>query len=401
MSLAGLFSRRYLFSRKSHSVINIIASVSTLSVAIPVAAMIILLSVFNGFESLVRSLYSTFDADLTIMPSVGTSFEKEALSSEQIREIEGVAAVSFVAEQSVIAAYGGRRATIELKGVDDSYFDVVPMREALTAGRAQTRVGDFDYAYVGQGVAYALGINTLVNTDVEFYALSRNRFSSLLPMDNYRKTRLPASGIFSLDAATDGRYVITSLREAQRLFSYGSRVTALEVALDGSRPVERVQRDVEELVGEEFQVKSREEKNATMYGILRAEKWGIFFISLMVLIVASFSIVGALAMLIIEKRDDIKTLSAMGADRGLVRRIFIGEGSLISGIGATIGIMLGVGLCLVQQYFGVITIPSENLLLSEYPVELRFWDMVVVVVAMFAVTQLISRLTVRVMIRNV
>lgn len=401
MSLAGLFSRRYLFSRKSHSVINIIASVSTLSVAIPVAAMIILLSVFNGFETLVRSLSSTFDADLTISPKVGMSFDVESLDVERIRGVEGVDAVSFVAEQSVIAAYGGRRSTIQLKGVDDAYFDVVPMREALTAGRALTRVGDLNYAYVGQGVAYALGINTLTNADVEFYALSRNRFSSLLPMDNYRKTRLPASGIFALDAATDGGYVITSLGEAQRLFSYGNRSTALELALDDSRALERVRRDVEELAGEEFQVKSREEKNATMYGILRAEKWGIFFISLMVLIVASFSIVGALAMLIIEKRDDVRTLAAMGAGKTLIRRIFIGEGRLISGIGASIGIVIGVGLCLIQQHFGVITIPSESLLISQYPVELRLVDLVVVILSMLAVTQLISRLTVRVMIRNI
>ncbi len=401
MSLAGLFSRRYLFSRKSHSVINIIAGVSTLSVAIPVAAMIILLSVFNGFETLVRSLYSTFDSDLMLCAEEGTSFETGQLPIGQIAQVEGVRAVSLVAEQSVMAAYGGRRATVQLKGVDDNYFDVVPMEESLKVGRCAVRLGDLDYSFIGQGVAYSLGINTLVNTEVELYALSRNRASSLLPMDNYRKARAAVSGVFEIDAQTDGRYILTSLRMAQRLFSYANRATALEIALDEGCDIERVRRDIGAIAGEGFEVKSREEKNATIYGIMRAEKWGIFFISLLVLIVASFSIVGALAMLIIEKRDQMNTLAAMGADIRLIRRIFIGEGSLISGIGAGMGLVIGLALALIQQHFGVITIPAESLVISTYPVEVRLVDLVVVVVAMLAVTQIISRLTVRAMIRKI
>lgn len=398
--LAALFARRYLFSRKSHSVINIIASVSTLSVAVPVAAMIVLLSVFNGFESLVRSMSSTFDADITVSAAVGGSFDTARVQAGRIRSIEGVRAVSLVAEQSVLLSCNGRRTTATLKGVDDSYADVVPVASTVTSGRWGVRTGDFDRAVVGQGVAYTLGIRSLADADVDVYALSRSTFSSIVPFDNYRRRSLPVGGVFALDAATDGQYVLTSLGAAQRLFSWDGRATALEIAVGQGADTERVRRAVADIAGDGFRVRTREEKNATIYGIMRAEKWGIFFISLLVLVVASFSIVGTLAMLIIEKRGDVRTLAAMGADRRFIRSIFVGEGTLVSGIGAAAGVVAGVGLCLAQQRFGIITIPADTFLVTDYPVELHASDLLAVVAAMAVVTQAVSRLTVGAMIKQ-
>jgi len=397
--LAGLFARRYLFSRKSHSVINIIACISTLSVAMPVAAMIVLLSVFNGFESLVRSMSSTFDADLTLTASKGGSFAVEQLDTAAVRRTEGVRAQALTVSQSVLASNGGRRATVELKGVEDAFFDVVPLGGAMTAGRAETSRGDLDRAVVGQGVAYALGIRSLADAEIELYALGRNGFSTIVPFDSYRRRSLPVGGVFALDAQTDGRCVLTSLRAARALLSYENRASALEIAVDGGADAAKVGRRVAAVAGDGFRVRTREEKNATVYGIMRAEKWGIFFISSLVLVVASFSIVGALAMLIIEKRDDVRTLRALGADTGFVRSVFVGEGTLISAIGAAAGLALGVGLCLLQQRFGLITIPAETFLVTDYPVEVRAADLAAVVAAMAAVTQTVARMTVRAMIR--
>ena len=398
--LAAFFARRYLFSRKSHSVINIIACVSTLSVAVPVAAMIVLLSVFNGFESLVRSMSSTFDADIAVSAAVGGSFDTDDVDIGRIAAVEGVRAVSFVTELSVLLSYKGRRTTATLKGVDDSYAEVVPVDATVTAGRGGVKTGDIDRAVVGQGVAYALGIRSLVDADVDVYALSRNTFSSIVPFDNYRRVSLPVGGVFALDAATDGQYVLTSLRAAQRLFGSDSRATALEIGVGEGADTERVRRAVADIAGDGFRVRTREEKNATIYGIMRAEKWGIFFISLLVRVIAAFSIVGTLAMRVIEKRGDVRTLAAMGADKRFIRSIFIGEGTLVSGIGAAAGVVAGVGLCLAQQYFGIITIPADTFLVTDYPVELHAADLLAVVAAMAAVTQAVSRLTVGAMIKQ-
>ena len=399
--LSWLFARRYLFSRKSHSVVNIIACVSTLAIAIPVAAMVILLSVFNGFESLVRAMSSAFDADITVTAAEGGSFVADDFDMQAVESAEGVESAVFTVEQSVLAAFGGRRATVELKGVDDGYFDVVPLTRTLTAGSAEVRRGDWDFAVAGQGVAYALGIRSLVDADADLYALNRSGFSSVLPLGNYRHISIPVGGIFALDAQTDGRYVLTSLRAARRLLGYEGRATAVEIAVAEGADASAAARRVAAAVGHGFKVRTREEKNATIYGIMRAEKWGIFFISLLVLVVASFSIVGTLAMLIIEKRDDMRTLAAMGADRRFIRSIFAGEGSLVCAAGAAAGLLIGVAACAAQQRWGLITIPAETFLVTDYPVEMRAADLAVVMLTMAVVARTVCEVTVRTMIKRI
>ena len=397
--LSWLFARRYLFSRKSHSVVNIIACISTLAVAMPVAAMIVLLSVFNGFESLVRAMSSAFDADITVTAAEGGSFAEEELDVQAVEAAEGVEAVSLTAEQSVLAAFGERRTTVSLKGVDDDYFDVIPLAKMLTAGRKDVRAGDLDFAIAGQGVAYKLGIRTLADADMEIYALSRNSFSSVLPLGNYRRRQIPVSGVFALDAQTDGQYVLTSLRAARALMGYEGRATSLEVAVGDGADVAATARRVAHAAGDRFRIRTREEKNATVYGIMRVEKWSIFLISLLVLVVASFSIVGTLAMLIIEKRGDMRTLAAMGADRRFIRSVFVSEGLLVCFTGALIGAVTGVAACVAQQMFGLITIPAETFLVTDYPVELRAADIAVVALAVAVLSRTVCEATVRAMVK--
>lgn len=397
--LHWLFARRYLFSRKSHSVINIIAAVSIVAIAVPVAAMIILLSVFNGFETLVRSMSSSFDADLTVTAATGGSFPTERIDIHALQNTEGIAAAAFAVQQSVLASFGDRHATVELKGVDDSWFGVVPLAETVTAGRAEVQRGDLDFALAGQGIAYDLGIRSLSDADIEFYALGRNGFSSVIPVGNYRRERLAAAGIFTLDAQTDGRYVLTSLRAAQRLFSYQGRATSVDISLLPGYDASRTARRVAAALGDDFRVKTRAEKNATIYGIMRAEKRSIFLISLMVLIVASFAVAGALAMLTVEKRDERPALTALGADRAFIRRIFVSEGTLMCGIGAVAGAIIGTALCLIQQRYGLITIPAESFVTADYPVELRAADALAVIAAVTVISQAVCRITVRAMIK--
>ena len=385
--LPQLFARRYLFSSQSRSVVNLISGLSVAAVAMPVAAMIILLSVFNGFESLVKSMYSAFDADLTVSPRQGQTFAQRDLDTAALARIPGVGALSFTLEQSALLEHGGRQATATIRGVDDAYGAVFQLGDAVSAGEWRVRLGDLERLVVGQSMAWMLGIRSLADADVTLYAVRRGSFSSLLPLENYTRRTEPVGGVYTLDLETERTYVLASLRLAQELFGYPGRASAVRKA-------------VAEAAGDGFRVRTRDELRASFYRIMTYEKWGIFFIALLVLIIASFSVVGALAMLIVEKRDDISTLRALGADTGLVRAVFRTEGFLICGLGAVAGMTLGVATTLSQQYFGLIEIPAETFLTKSYPVEFRPTDLAVVAASFAAVAALLSNITVRSMIKT-
>lgn len=398
--LATLFARRYLFSRNSRSVINIISGVSIAAVAVPVAAMIILLSVFNGFEGIIRQLRSSFDADIAIRPVRGTTFLTDELPKSLIGATEGVEAMSYIIEQGAMAGYKGERAIVNVRGVDDDYASVLPARETVTSGEFEVRRGEIESVVLGQGLAYALGVRSFVIDDVTLYAIRRNSFSTLLPADGFSAESLPVSAIFAIDAETDGAAALISLGAAQRLFDYPGQATALLVKAGDDRSLDALRRRIERVAGDSFAVTTRDEANASLYRIMRYEKWGIFVIGLLVLIIASLSIVGVLVMLILEKRRDIETLGALGADRQLLTAIFRTEGLLICAIGGAAGMVLGVALSLAQQYLQIITIPSATLVVSAYPVELHPADVAVTAVVFAAVAWVISSVTVNSMMRR-
>ena len=398
--LSHFIARRYLFSPHSRSVVNLISGLSVAAVAVPVAAMVILLSVFNGFETLVKSMYSAFDADLTLTPRRGQTFAQSEIDTAALRRIPGVASFSWTLEQSALLEHGGRQATATVRGVDDSYGEVFDLGDAVTTGEWRVRLGDLERLVIGQSMAWMLGIRTLADADVTLYAVRRGSFSTLLPMDNYTRRTEPVGGVYVLDLDTERTYVLTSLRLAQSLFESEGRASGLVFRLTPDADVERTRESVSEAAGDSFRVRTRDELRASFYRIMTYEKWGIFFIALLVLVIASFSVVGALSMLIVEKRRDIATLRALGADTPLLRRIFRTEGLLICGLGAVIGLLLGVALSLVQQYFGVIEIPAETFLTKSYPVELRLSDLFAVAVAFSLVSLLLADVTVRSMIKN-
>ena len=373
--LPQFFARRYLFSPKSRSVVNLISGLSVAAVAMPVAAMIVLLSVFNGFESLVKSMCSAFDADLTVSARQGQTFAADAVDTAALRRIPGVEAMSFVLEESALLEHGDRQATATVRGVDDAYEAVFPLSDAVAAGEYRVRVGDLERLVIGQSMAYMLGVRTLADADVGVYAVRRGSFSSLLPFDNYTRRTIPLGGVYTLDLETERTYVLASLRMAQELFSRPGRVSGLVVRLRDGADAVQVRDAVAQQLGGDYRVRTRYELRASFYRIMTYEKWGIFFISLLVLVVASFSVVGSLAMLIVEKRRDIGTLRALGADTTLVRSIFRSEGLLICALGAALGVVLGVGATLLQQHFGLIEIPAETFLTKSYPVEFRPGDL--------------------------
>ena len=395
------FARRYLFSKKSHSVINIVSGVSAFSVAIPVMAMVILLSVFNGFEGLIKSMYRSFDPDIRITPVRGKVFPIDSLPRERFLAIDGVRDAAYALEDNAVFEYRDRQAFGTMCGVDSLYRQVVPLDSLRTEGVFQLQFGDFPEAYVGQGMAYALGIRVNLNSPISVYVPRRGRVSPLLPYSFYKKQNIFPSGVFALEAEVDGKYVIVPLHFAQQLLDYPGQASSVAIRLEADaspQRVQRVQQQIGQWLGDDYKIQSRYQQKESFYRIMMYEKWGIYFIILLVLVIASFSLIGSLVMLIIEKRKDSQTLVTMGADTKLLRKIFVAEGMLIYLIGAGGGLLLGVALALAQQHFGFLKLSGETFLIDAYPVEVHPSDLAWVIVTFVSVSYLISVLTVRAMI---
>ena len=393
------FALKYLTSRKSHSVINIIATVSLLAVVVPVAAMVILLSVFNGFESLVRDLYKVVDADIEITTQGGISTTDELLR-HKIVESEGVEAVSAVVERQALLVYRDNRVAVRLRGVDNEYKRVVPIEEYISLGNAEVELGELDRLVLGEGVTYELGMYAMAAGDVEVYSLGGGQIGSIMPTFAMRNERLDVCGTLIIDQQHDSSFALTSLRAASRLFGAEDRADMLLVKVKDGVSHSRVAEQLQEVLGEEFSVTQREDKNAGFYAIMRYEKWAVFFVSLLVLIIASLSIIGTVIMLVIEKQDERQTLLSMGADNAFIRGVFVREGLLISGLGGAIGLVIGVAITLAQQYFGFVKMPNGNFLIENYPVELQAIDLVVIFVVFVAVALVVSLVATSTMIKR-
>ena len=392
------FARRYLFSKKSHSVINIVSGVSAFSVAIPVMAMVILLSVFNGFEGLIKSMYRSFDPDIRITPVRGKVFPIDSLPRERFLAIDGVRDAAYALEDNAVFEYRDRQAFGTMCGVDSLYRQVVPLDSLRTEGVFQLQFGYFPKAFFGQGMAYALGIRVNLNSPISVYVPRRGRVSPLLPYSFYKKQNIFPSGVFALEAEVDGKYVIVPLHFAQELLDYPGQASSVAIRLEADASPQRVQQQIGQWLGDDYKIQSRYQQKESFYRIMMYEKWGIYFIILLVLVIASFSLIGSLVMLIIEKRKDSQTLVTMGADTKLLRKIFVAEGMLIYLIGAGGGLLLGVALALAQQHFGFLKLSGETFLIDAYPVEVHPSDLAWVIVTFVSVSYLISVLTVRAMI---
>ena len=397
--LPQFFARRYLFAAESRSVVNLIAGLSIVAVAMPVAAMLILLSVFNGFEQLVRDNWSRFDAELTATPRAGATFAVAQIDTLALERLPEVVASSFIVEQSALLQHDGRQAITLIRGVDDRYDAVLDWRETVVAGEGAVHTGEAARMVIGDAMAMQLGIRSLADAEVEAYAVRRGNIPSLLPMANYTRRTVPVGGIFALDLEAEQRQVLVPIALARDLFHYPGQASALLLRLAPGVDPERAKPAVAAVVGEGFELRTRAEQRASFYRIMRYEKWGIFFLALLVLVVASFSVVGALAMLIVEKRSDIATLRALGAGNPLVRSIFRAEGLLICALGALVGVVLGVAAVWLQARYGLIEIPADTFLTTTYPVEFRGGDLAAVLAAFAAVALLLSDLTVRSMIK--
>ncbi len=398
-SLRYLIAARYIRSRKSHSVINIISGVSVMALATPVAAMIVLLSVFNGLEGMVRQLYRAVDPDITITPREGTTFAVGDVDAAALRAAEGVEALSFVLEQGAMAEAEGRRTIARVKGVDENYVDTVPVADQVVAGTFTVATEDADCMVAGQGIVRELQLpRRPTGEPVRLYALNRTRISSLLPTGGYKRREMPLAGIYSVDEETGDRIFI-SLAAAQSLFNYPDRASGIEVRISSDADADAVARRLREKVGEQMKVLTREQGNS-VYRLMALEKRMVFLVALLVMAIASLAMVGTLAMVIIDKRDDTETLRTMGARSRLISGIFTAEGNLLALIGLVAGLVAGMAVTAAQQRWGLVRLDTATLMVDAYPVELRFSDVLLTAAAYSVTAWTIVRLTVGAMMKK-
>lgn len=389
-----LIARRYLLSHKSHSVVNIIAGVSLVSLLIPVAAVIVLLSIFNGFSSMISQMDSAVDGDLTIQLTKGKFFDKSDLDSEAIKKIDGVESISFSTEQTLLLQYNKQGTVLTLKGVDENYISTIPIEDYIDIGKFQVELGDLERIVVGNAAASKMGIRSLSDVTIDIYALKTGPLQSIIPMGSYNVGKAKLAGVYMLDLVTEERYAYASQRVVNKLLEIDNGASKLSIKIAQNRDIELIKREIAKIVGEKFKVESRQELNPAIYQIIRYEKLGVMLICSLVIILASFSLLGALTMLIIEKRGDITTLRAMGTTHDDIRKIYLMEGGLISFSAIFLGVILGVSITLAQQYIGIVELPSSSMVLQYYPVDLKLWDVVSVVAISGVISLTLSYLTI-------
>ncbi|MEZ5011774.1 MAG: FtsX-like permease family protein [Bacteroidales bacterium] len=380
MKLSIYIARRYLFAKKSRNAINIISSISVAGVTIGTMALVIILSVFNGLEDMVKSIFGTFDPDLEVRASVGKVFTPTDQQLNQLAAIPGVAQYSRILEENALLRYGEKQYIATVKGVEDTYSSITGLDSVMWDGEFILRgESGREFAVVGQGVANNLGIGLNFLTPINIYVPRRTgNASSVNVSDAFIRRYLFPSGIFNIEQEFDSRYIFVPLNMMRDLLEYPVEVTALELKLSPGYPTEEVQSQVEKLFGPGFTIKNKFQQHELFYRVMRSERLAIFMILSFILLIASFNIIGSLTMLIIEKEKDIGILRSLGADKPLIRKIFVFEGWMISIFGAFAGVLLGVLICWLQQKFGLVKLQGDTLVIDTYPVIMKFTDMVMV-----------------------
>lgn len=397
MRLAPFIAGRYLFARKSHNVINIISAISAIGMAVGTAALIIILSVYNGFDSLIRSMMSTVEPDLLITPSAGKVFVPEGEAYDWIYDQPEVLSMCCILEENVFISYDGSQGLAKAKGVDWIYEEESPLADNIRNGEFRLYKGDIPQAVVGGSLAYGLGINPRFISPIEIYYPSRTKRISLAdPTSALEKAKVFPSGVFSINKDVDKELMIVPIETMRQLLDYDDEVSAIEIRVvegTGRKELRQLQEGIAKRLGDGFEVKDRYRQNEVLYKMMMYEKLATYLILLFVIIIIAFNIFGSLTMLIIEKEDDIRILRSMGADRKLIRRIFVLEGWMISLAGMAAGVAAGTVLALIQQHFGIIKMPGQ-FVVQAYPVILSWSDIAITAAAVAAIGYLIALLPV-------
>jgi lipoprotein-releasing system permease protein len=383
--LPYFFARRYLFSKKSTNAINIIATISVVGMILGSTALIIVLSVFNGFEDLITSLYNSFNPDIKIQASVGKVFTPDSTKIAALRQIKGVTAVSETVEEIAFFEYNRRQDFGVLKGVDANFQKCNGIIPAITSGRYALQNNEQHLAVAGMGMEYKLGLNVEDPFSAIKVYMPKRANSDALMGAPFKVMPLVPAGTFAIQADFDAQYILSDIDFARQILSYyQGEVSYLEVGIDSTADIHTVQNEVKRVMGNDFIVKNRYEQDEAFYKIMNMERWIGFAIAAFTLLLVAFNMVGSLWMLVIEKRHDIAILKSMGATNQLVRNIFLAEGLLLSGLGMLVGFALSIAFILAQQYFGIIPLEG-NMVVNSYPMSMRIGDFVLVALTVLSI----------------
>jgi ABC-type lipoprotein release transport system permease subunit len=379
MNLPLKIAFRYFFSRRregSFNIITIISGISLLGYVVGAAALIIVLSVFNGFENLFSTLYSQFDADIQITSTVGKSFPTSQLNIAQIKNIDGVLHVNYVIEENVLARYNGKQVLATVKGVDETYLNAVQLDTNLISGALLLQEGDTNFALIGQGLAYQLG----VQPDDQFnfltiYVPSKGEIDLLNAENAFKRNPIFPIGVLGIQEEVDNKYILVPLRFIEPLLEKKNQVSAIEIRLRNDASMDKIRSQIEENAGDSFLVKNRFQQRDSFYKVMKSEKFISFMILLFIMMVAAFNTVGSLYMLVIEKKKDLKIFASMGLTANQARKIFMFEGIILAIFGGLVGIILGGSICWLQQEYNLINFSSsQGFIIDSYPVRIKATD---------------------------
>lgn len=391
MNLSSYIAKRYLFAKKSHNVINIISIISAAGIAIGCMALIVILSIYNGFDSIVRSLYSSYTPDLVITPAVGKVFSPFGEKFDLLRKDPSVLSFSEVLEENVFLQYGDKHVIATAKGVDSVYEHTTGLKDHIVEGNFDLQFGGINQVVIGRFLAMELGLKTQFVTPLDVYFPSRTGDVSLLnPISSLKRETLYPAGIVSLDQNFDKKYIFIPLASLRNLLEYENEVSAIEINLV-SGVSKNIQKKFSEILGSDYVIKNKYQQNESLYKLLSYEKLAIYLILLFIMIIISCNVFSSLSMLIIEKKFDIEILKSMGATDRLIKKIFVTEGWLISFCGIVAGVVLGLVICVVQQQFGIVKMPG-NFIIDAYPVVIKFTDILIIVFGVGVIGYLIARM---------
>jgi len=398
LNLPFFIARRYLFAKKSHNVINIISAISAAGLAIGTAAMIIIMSIYNGFDDLIKSMMSSIEPDILITPATGKVFVPQGEVYTRLCEDETVASVCTVLEDQVFINYDGKQGLAMAKGVDDIYEEETDIRNHIRSGRFSLHKGELPQACVGASLAWKMGINPSFVAPLTLWYPSRTRKISLSnAMSALQSVDVFPSGTFTVNSSVDDKYVILPIAAVRELLEYDDEVSAVEIRLRkacSKNDIDRVVNYLSESLGDDFKVADRFHQNESLYKMIRYEKASIYLILIFIIIIISLNVFGCLTMLIIEKEKDMGTLKSMGATDSFIKKTFTLEGWLITLLGMACGLVLGVVVSLLQQKFGFVRMPG-NFVSQAYPVILSLKDMLITTALVSAIGYIVAFIPVR------
>lgn len=367
---------RYLFARKSHNLINILSAISVSGLIIGTMSMVIVLSVMNGFESIITKMYNSFNPDFRIEAIKGKTIDISTFPIDKIAAIKGIASYSEIIEENALLRYKNKQQIVTIKGVDQNFTKVSNIKSKVVEGKYLLQMREANFMVIGYGIfdKMEMGINDF-KSPISVYIPKRDNTVTLDPTEAFNSEQVFASGAFSIQEEFDTKYAIIPLRLAKKLLDYKSEVTAIEIAISNPENSDKIQKQIKQFIGDNYQIKNRFEQQEILYKIIKSEKFAIFLILSFIILIAAFNLIGSISMLILEKKKDIVILRSLGASENLIQQIFLAEGLLISLAGAFLGLVLGGLISFIQQRFGIIQLQgSGTFIIDAYPVVIQLAD---------------------------